>query len=139
MRHPAPGGTLVAMTAQLADGESSNGGPYEVASGGTVLLAADDIRTHTSASAALSRLGFVVQRAASAGETLEALRRRPPAALVLDLALPRRQEGCWVLDTIRSDRSTELLPIVVLTDGATPADARLALAHGADDFVAKPI
>ena len=61
----------------------------------------------------------------------EALERRTPDLLLLDIMLPE-EDGLQVLKRLRS------LPVILLTAKSTEYDKVLGLDEGADDYVAKP-
>lgn len=61
----------------------------------------------------------------------------PPDAVVLDLMMPD-VDGYEVLRTLREDKRTSALPIVVLTARTQLEDRRRCLRLGADGFIIKP-
>jgi two-component system response regulator BaeR len=65
---------------------------------------------------------------------LEAIRRRPPALVVLDLMLP----GLDGLSLCREVRGFSDLPIVMVTARVEEIDRLLGLELGADDYLCKP-
>lgn len=71
------------------------------------------------------------------GEHESNLERPLPAVVVLDLSLPD-MGGIDVLREIRSEESTRLVPVVVLTAHNDPNAIREAYRWGANSFVAKP-
>jgi len=79
--------------------------------------------------------GMQVQVAYDGASGLESFRKQPPAAVVLDLKLPRLpgKELCRVF---KSEVSS--IPIVVLSANAEVEDKVLLLELGADDYVTKP-
>jgi two-component system response regulator BaeR len=65
---------------------------------------------------------------------LDAIRRRPPALVVLDLMLP----GLDGLSVCREVRRFSELPIVMVTARVEEIDRLLGLELGADDYLCKP-
>ncbi|KAA0679922.1 response regulator transcription factor [Azospirillum brasilense] len=83
----------------------------------------------------LSAQGYDIAEAADGAGALEAVRRRPPDLLVLDLGLP----GIGGLEVIRRLRADGVAaPIIVLSSRADEAGKVEALDLGADDYVTKP-
>ena len=62
----------------------------------------------------------------------------PPALVLLDLNLPRR-DGREVLQAIREHPQTAALPVVVLTTSAEPPDVDTLYALGASSYMRKPV
>jgi putative two-component system response regulator len=85
----------------------------------------------------LSPVGYAVEEAATAEDGLARVRSDPPDLVMLDLHLPDRS-GHDVLEAIRSDPATRLLPVVMLTGMATATEKMRAQAEGVTDFIAKP-
>ena len=67
----------------------------------------------------------------------EALGRRTPDLLLLDIMLPE-EDGLQVLKRLRSLPASRSLPVILLTAKGTEYDKVLGLDEGADDYVAKP-
>ncbi|MEZ4825423.1 MAG: response regulator [Bacteroidia bacterium] len=61
-----------------------------------------------------------------------------PQLLILDLNLPMLS-GIDVLDVLRADSRFSDLPIIIFTSSERSKDNREAIAHGANDFLKKPI
>jgi two-component system, OmpR family, alkaline phosphatase synthesis response regulator PhoP len=85
----------------------------------------------------LEREGFVVSVVDDGDKALDAIRRQPPALVILDLMLPGTS-GLVVCRRVRSEEATARLPIVILTARAAEADRIVGLEMGADDYVTKP-
>jgi len=60
-----------------------------------------------------------------------------PVLVLLDLKLPRRS-GLDVLNWLRNESDTKLLPVVVLTSSEQQSDIDQAYAAGANSYLAKP-
>jgi CheY-like chemotaxis protein len=109
-------------------------------SGVRVLVVEDEADTRDLLSAALGHSGAVVEPAASAGEALDALRRRRPDVLVCDIGMPG-EDGYALLERVRALTAEEggLVPAVALTAYARADDRRRALAAGYQVHLAKPV
>jgi PAS domain S-box-containing protein len=109
-------------------------------SGLRVLVVEDEPDTRDLLSAALGHSGALVEPAASAGEALDALRRRPPDVLVCDIGMPG-EDGYALLARVRALTAEEggLVPAVALTAYARADDRRRALAAGYQVHLAKPV
>ncbi|MDF1605761.1 response regulator transcription factor [Nocardioides sp. YIM 152315] len=68
---------------------------------------------------------------------VDAVRRRAPDLLVLDVMMPRL-DGLDVCRILRSAPETETVPILMLTARATEDDLLDGLDLGADDYLTKP-
>jgi putative two-component system response regulator len=85
----------------------------------------------------LAPIGYNVEEASTAEDGLARVRAEPPDLVLLDLHLPDRS-GHEVLEAIRADPATRLLPVVMLTGMATAAEKMRAQAEGVTDFISKP-
>jgi two-component system response regulator len=61
-----------------------------------------------------------------------------PTVILLDLKLPRLG-GHEVLERLRKDTRTQLIPVVVLTSSDERDDIRGAYARGANSYIRKPV
>jgi two-component system response regulator len=61
-----------------------------------------------------------------------------PAVILLDLNLPRI-DGFQVLERIRSDKRTNLIPVVILTSSKEETDIKKAYLLGANSYIRKPV
>jgi signal transduction histidine kinase len=101
----------------------------------SVLLVDDDRASLDLMAAYLSAHTDRVLRARDGDEALTVARRDHPAAVVLDIRLPRR-DGWEVLAALKADRETSDIPVVV----ASIVDERpRGLALGAAEYLLKPV
>ncbi|HKE85959.1 MAG TPA: response regulator [Vicinamibacterales bacterium] len=72
------------------------------------------------------------------GEYAERDANALPDLVLLDIKLPR-VDGLQVLERLRANPRTRLLPVVVLTSSAEPRDLLTCYSLGANSYVRKPI
>ena len=72
-----------------------------------------------------------------AGELFQALERNRPDLITLDIMLPG-MDGIEILKKLRSDPTTERIPVIMASAKGTEYDKVLGLDLGADDYLAKP-
>ncbi|MEU2422378.1 HAMP domain-containing protein [Streptomyces sp. NPDC007851] len=107
--------------------------------GRRVLIIDDDIRNVFALTHVLGRVGMPVLYAENGREGIEALERNPDVALVLmDIMMPE-MDGYETIAAIRRAPRWTGLPIVALTAKAMPGDREKSIAHGANDYVPKPV
>ena len=104
---------------------------------GRILVVDDDPAIREILITLLSSAGYRIESCGLASEALDALRNSPPDLVLLDLDLPDRN-GHEVLEEIRSNPSTRLLPVVMLTGQATKERKLRAIREGVTDFLSKP-
>ncbi|HYK42248.1 MAG TPA: HD domain-containing phosphohydrolase [Thermoanaerobaculia bacterium] len=122
------------MSSVLPDGLSSS---TEAASG-QVLIVDDDAQIREILRKILHAARYYVDESATAEDALRKLRERQPDIVLLDIGLPDRS-GHEVLEDIRADPLTRLLPVVMLTGQATREEKLRAGRAGVTDFLAKPV
>ena len=100
----------------------------------TILVVDDEAKIVQLARDYLEHAGYAVVTAADGRAALDAIGRRRPDLVVLDLGLPE-VDG---LEVTRAVRRESNLPIVMLTARDDELDKLLGLELGADDYLTKP-
>jgi two-component system nitrogen regulation response regulator NtrX len=101
-----------------------------------ILVVDDEQDIRSSLKRILEYEGMVFEEAASGAEALERVGTREPAAVLLDIKMPR-MDGLEVLAELRG-RKPEL-PVVMISGHGTIATAVEATKLGAFDFMEKPL
>jgi len=107
------------------------------AASGRVLIIDDDPDVRRLLRRLLAPARYEIEECGEAASGLASIREEAPDLVLLDLQLPDRS-GHEVLDEIRSDPRTRLLPVVMLTGFATSAEKIRATREGVTDFLSKP-
>lgn len=88
--------------------------------------------------AVLKDQGYEVVRATDGVAALEAVRRRCPDLILLDIQIPR-MDGQELAGRLKADPATQHIPLVALTACAMTGDREKILAAGFDAYIPKPI
>ncbi|HLY84511.1 MAG TPA: response regulator transcription factor [Acidimicrobiales bacterium] len=108
------------------------------AAGPTVLVVDDEEHITELVAMGLRYNGFEVDRVASGRAALDAVGRRRPDLIVLDVMLPDL-DGFEVARRLRGSEGAGIrVPIIFLTARDTTADKIQGLRLGSDDYVTKP-
>lgn len=81
--------------------------------------------------------GYLTTQEKDGLAALEAIRRNPPSACILDVNMPR-MDGFQVLKRLRADPLTAHVPVLILTARRAPDDIKTAIRLGATDYLSKP-
>lgn len=100
-----------------------------------ILVVDDEAPIREALERALRLEGFVVECAPGGRTALEAVARRPPAAIVLDVTMPD-MNGRAVCARLRADGVRT--PIMILSARDEVEDRVAGLQAGADDYLVKP-
>ena len=103
----------------------------------TVLLVEDEEHIRLVVEYNLRHDGFEVYIAENGPGALEAARKVVPDAILLDWMLPG-MDGLEVLTELKHDKTTEHIPVFMLTAKGMPSDINRALELGANDYITKP-
>ena len=84
----------------------------------------------------LSRSGFEFLEATNGEEGLNKIIAEKPNVVLLDLILPRKN-GFDVLVDMKSNKNTENIPVIILSNLGQESDIQRGLALGAKDYLVK--
>ena len=102
-----------------------------------ILVIEDDRTTLYFTTTFLSRSGFDVQGAKSVSEGLELVKSFCPHVVLLDMELPEKAGGMFMLESVRQ-RSTDYVSVIFVTGRSDLDDVIAGLDAGADDYIPKP-
>lgn len=107
------------------------------AASGRVFIIDDDPAIRRLLHRLLASAKYDIEEFGEAVPGLARIKQEPPDLVLLDLQLPDRS-GHEVLEEIRADPRTRLLPVIMLTGFATTTEKIKATREGVTDFLAKP-
>jgi CheY-like chemotaxis protein len=102
-----------------------------------ILVVDDSPSVRRVVSGMLKNAGWAVQTARDGVEALEVIGRERPAAVLLDIEMPR-MDGYELMATIRAQDAYRNLPLIVLTSRAATKHQQRADQLGADAYIVKP-
>lgn len=102
-----------------------------------ILVADDDPATLDLLNEMIKNLGFQPELASDGQEALDAIRENPPDLVLSDVMMPK-MSGFELCKRIKEDRTTRLIPVVLLTGLGSTEDRVEGIEAGADDFISKP-
>lgn len=102
-----------------------------------VLVVDDSPSVRRVVSNMLKQHGWEVQMARDGVEALDQISRQTPAAVLLDIEMPR-MDGYELIATVRAQEQYRALPMVVLTSRAAAKHQQRAIQLGASAYVVKP-
>ena len=103
-----------------------------------ILLVEDNEMNRDMLSRRLKRKGFEVLIATDGGQGVEMAMNEKPDLILMDMSLPVK-DGWTATQELKSDASTQHIPVIALTAHAMSGDREQALAAGCDDYDTKPI
>lgn len=104
---------------------------------GRVLIIEDEPNIIEAVRFLLTRDGWAVDTHTDGQTALDAVARRRPDLIILDVMLPNKS-GYDVLGDLRKDPATSGIPVLMLTARGQEKDRDLAYKIGADRFMTKP-
>ncbi len=102
----------------------------------TILVIDDDAVVRDSLCRSLTQNGYAVIEATGGEEGINKAQSSKPDAIILDLMMPE-VNGFMVLDTLKTVRSTEKTPVIILTAKDISEEERSLLSKSALQIVAK--
>lgn len=102
-----------------------------------LLVVEDDPNTSEMLRRYFEIVGYDVVNASTGGDAVEMAKDTQPAVIILDIILPD-MDGYEVCKKLRSEESTDHIPIIFLTQKDERRDRLDGLSLGADDYITKP-
>lgn len=102
-----------------------------------VLLIEDEPNIVEALRYILSQDGYVVDTHSDGSTAIQAIQKRDPDVVILDVMLPNRS-GFEILRDLRAETQTAELPVLMLTARGQKKDRELAERYGASQFMTKP-
>lgn len=103
----------------------------------SILLVEDDSFISGMYYTKLTSLGFQVEVAEDGQAAWERLQKDPlPELLLLDIVLPKK-DGFEILESLRKDKRTASLPVILLTNLGQKPDVERGIKLGANDYIIK--
>lgn len=103
----------------------------------TILIIEDNATTRNLYLTGLESEGFNTIDAENGRIGIEKAQRDSPDLVVCDIAMPD-MDGYTVLNALRQDPSTAIIPFIFLTGSNNKTDVRKGMELGADDYLTKP-
>jgi two-component system phosphate regulon response regulator PhoB len=103
----------------------------------TILVVEDEPAIQELVVCNLELAGHQTLRAESAEQAMQMVREQLPDLIVLDWMLPGIN-GVEFARRLRSDKRTQMVPLIMLTARADEQDKLAGLETGADDYITKP-
>ncbi|OGF99563.1 hypothetical protein A2Y99_04320 [Candidatus Gottesmanbacteria bacterium RBG_13_37_7] len=120
----------------MTDRSSSNNKNRSKKNRGYILVAEDD---KIYANIYLNRLfkeGFEVKIAENGKETIEAVRKRIPDLILLDMIMPVK-DGFWVLKELKADPQLKNIKVIALSNLSFDEDAEKIKGIGLTEYIVK--
>ena len=103
----------------------------------TIFFVEDDKSIHALIQATLELNGYEVEGFADPLDFLNALKKKVPDLVVLDLMLPH-MSGYDVITYMRGNKRYANIPVIILSALSDELDIVMGLEHGAVDYISKP-
>jgi two-component system alkaline phosphatase synthesis response regulator PhoP len=102
-----------------------------------ILIAEDEVNIFKLVSFRLTHLGHEVVWAQNGGQALEFARSQAPDLILLDVMMPV-YDGFEVLQKLKAEVETQLIPVIMLTARGHEKDVVSGIEGGAEDYIVKP-
>jgi DNA-binding response OmpR family regulator len=104
---------------------------------GKILVVDDEIYIVHILDFSLGMEGYEVVTALDGEQALEKVKTEKPDLIVLDIMMPKL-DGYEVCKNIKSNASTQHIPVILLSAKGRNVDQKLGFDVGADDYITKP-
>lgn len=104
----------------------------------TVLLVEDSLTETQMLTRTLKQAGLAVVSATSGEEALIKLQSQKPDLMIIDVILPG-QSGFELCREIKTNQSTQRIPVVICSTKGTEVDQLWGSMLGADAYIPKPV
>lgn len=102
-----------------------------------IYIVEDDVNIREIEGYALKNTGYDVVCFEQSSELYKAIDKEIPKLILLDIMLPG-EDGLSILATLRKDKRTKHVPIMMVTAKTSEMDKVKGLDLGADDYITKP-
>lgn len=102
-----------------------------------ILIADDDAEMLETLSSLLAAEGYDIVRAENGQEAVELAAKELPALVMLDIHMPV-MDGLTACKTIKSDKLTKSVPVLMLTVEGSIHEIQQAISYGAKTYITKP-
>ncbi len=102
-----------------------------------IYVVEDDKNIQEIETFSLSSSGYETQGFENAAQFYEALKKKVPTLILLDIMLPD-EDGLSVLRTLRAQEETRQIPVIMVTAKTSEIDKVKGLDNGADYYMTKP-
>ena len=102
-----------------------------------ILVVDDSLSVRTSLTQFLNSEGYATRTARDGVEALEEIEKRKPAAVLVDLEMPRLN-GLELTARLRAHSATQAIPIIMITSRAAEKHRNQAQLAGVDMYLTKP-
>ena len=104
----------------------------------SILVVDDRWENRAVLSNLLQPLGFTILEAENGQEGLEVLQKQTPDLTITDLAMPV-MDGFTFLNHVRNTATLQNSKVIVSSASVSQQDRQMAIDHGGDDFLPKPV
>lgn len=102
-----------------------------------IYIVEDDVNIREIERYALKNSGFSVKEFDCGKEFFQAVEKKQPSLVILDIMLPD-EDGLDILSNLRRSHHMAKIPVIMVTAKTTEIDKMRGLDMGADDYMTKP-
>jgi two-component system alkaline phosphatase synthesis response regulator PhoP len=103
-----------------------------------ILIVEDDAHSAKLLNVRLAHLGHTIMVAQDGNQAFACIQAQAPDLILLDVMLPRIS-GFQVLEQLKLNRTTNRIPVLMLTVRTDEQSIRTGIEGGADAYLSKPI